>query len=271
MVTIKDVARRANVSFTTVSHVVNKTRPVSRDTAERVNEAISALGYLPSELARSLKSSRTRTIGMIVTTTSNPFFGEVIRGVERACFEAGYALDDLQHRRRRAAPRRLYAHAVCQARRRGRGDDLQRQPGILPPPRPDQARAGRGDRRAGRHRRLGLFRRFRPRRPHRRRLPARSRLLPHRLRLRPGRSSAHDRPAQGLWRHARRARPEPRSGHGFAQRGHHGGRAGRRPAIAQRSRLERGPTRSSRCATCWRSACCTAPTSSASTSPATSR
>jgi LacI family transcriptional regulator len=92
MVTIKDVARRANVSFTTVSHVVNKTRPVSRDTAERVNEAISALGYLPSELARSLKSSRTRTIGMIVTTTSNPFFGEVIRGVERACFEAGYAL-----------------------------------------------------------------------------------------------------------------------------------------------------------------------------------
>ena len=92
MVTIKDVARRANVSFTTVSHVVNKTRPVSSDTAARVNEAINALGYLPSELARSLKSSRTRTIGMIVTTTSNPFFGEVIRGVERACFEAGYAL-----------------------------------------------------------------------------------------------------------------------------------------------------------------------------------
>jgi LacI family transcriptional regulator len=92
MVTIKDVARRANVSFTTVSHVVNKTRPVSRDTAARVNEAINELGYLPSELARSLKSSRTRTIGMIVTTTSNPFFGEVIRGVDRACFEAGYAL-----------------------------------------------------------------------------------------------------------------------------------------------------------------------------------
>ena len=40
----------------------------------------------------SLKSNRTRTIGMIVTTTSNPFFGEVIRGVERACFEAGYTL-----------------------------------------------------------------------------------------------------------------------------------------------------------------------------------
>ena len=61
MVTIKDVARRANVSFTTVSHVVNKTRPVSRDTAARVNDAINELGYLPSELARSLKSSRRWT------------------------------------------------------------------------------------------------------------------------------------------------------------------------------------------------------------------
>lgn len=92
MVTIKDVARRANVSFTTVSHVINKTRPVSPETAVRVEEAIVDLGYLPSEVARSLKSNRTRTIGMIVTTTSNPFFGEVIRGVERACFAAGYAL-----------------------------------------------------------------------------------------------------------------------------------------------------------------------------------
>ena len=92
MVTLKDVARRANVSYTTVSHVVNHTRPVSPETAVRVNAAIADLGYLPDEVARSLKSSRTRTIGMIVTTTSNPFFGEVIRGVERACFEAGYAL-----------------------------------------------------------------------------------------------------------------------------------------------------------------------------------
>ncbi|MEQ1950825.1 LacI family DNA-binding transcriptional regulator [Mesorhizobium sp. CN2-181] len=92
MVTIKDVARQANVSFTTVSHVINRTRAVSPETATRVHAAIAELGYLPSEVARSLKSNRTRTIGMIVTTTSNPFFGEVIRGVERACFEAGYAL-----------------------------------------------------------------------------------------------------------------------------------------------------------------------------------
>ncbi len=92
MVTIKDVAKRAHVSFTTVSHVINKTRPVSPETAERVTAAIADLGYFPSDVARALQSKRTRTIGMIVTTTSNPFFGEVIRGVERRCFERGYAL-----------------------------------------------------------------------------------------------------------------------------------------------------------------------------------
>ena len=92
MITIKDVARRASVSFTTVSHVINKTRPVSTETIEKVNAAIAELGYLPSHVGRALQSSRTRTIGMIVTTTSNPFFGQVVHGVERACFERGYAL-----------------------------------------------------------------------------------------------------------------------------------------------------------------------------------
>ena len=92
MVTIKDVAKRANVSFTTVSHVINNTRPVSADAASRVNAAIADLAYFPSDVARALQSKRTRTIGMIVTTTSNPFFGEVIRGVEKASFDQGYTL-----------------------------------------------------------------------------------------------------------------------------------------------------------------------------------
>lgn len=92
MVTIKDVARRANVSFTTVSHVINQTRPVSPGTADAVRAAIVDLGYLPSGVARALQSQRTRTIGMVVTTTTNPFFGEVIRGVERRSFERGYTL-----------------------------------------------------------------------------------------------------------------------------------------------------------------------------------
>ena len=53
MVTIKDVARRANVSFTTVSHVINQSRPVSPQTADAVPAAIVDLGYLPSGVARA--------------------------------------------------------------------------------------------------------------------------------------------------------------------------------------------------------------------------
>lgn len=103
MTTIKDVARHAQVSFTTVSHVINETRPVSPDTADRVRRAISELGYVPSDVARALKSNRTRIIGMIVTSTTNPFFGEVIGGAERVCFDSGYSLmlcntDDVEQR-----------------------------------------------------------------------------------------------------------------------------------------------------------------------------
>jgi LacI family transcriptional regulator len=92
MTTIKDVARHANVSFTTVSHVINETRPVAMATAERVRAAIEELGYRPSDVARTLKSKRSRIVGMIVSSATNPFFGEVTAGVERACFERGYSL-----------------------------------------------------------------------------------------------------------------------------------------------------------------------------------
>lgn len=92
MTTIKDVARHANVSFTTVSHVINETRPVAAETAERVRAAIAELAYKPSDVARALKSKRTRIIGMIVTSSANPFFATVTGGVERACFQRGYSL-----------------------------------------------------------------------------------------------------------------------------------------------------------------------------------
>jgi LacI family transcriptional regulator len=90
MATIKDVAARAGVSVTTVSHVVNSTRFVSDDARQRVNDAIDELRYVPSALARSLKSNRTGTIGMMTPNCSNPFFAEVIRGIEDACFAANF-------------------------------------------------------------------------------------------------------------------------------------------------------------------------------------
>ncbi|EKG58590.1 ribose operon repressor [Vibrio cholerae HC-55A1] len=89
---MKDIARLAGVSTSTVSHVINKSRFVSDEIAERVNNAAQQLNYAPSALARSLKMNRTKTIGMLVTTSTNPFFGEVVKGVERSCYHQGYNL-----------------------------------------------------------------------------------------------------------------------------------------------------------------------------------
>ncbi|CRZ76639.1 ribose operon repressor [Vibrio cholerae] len=57
-----------------------------------MNNAAQQLNYAPSALARSLKMNRTKTIGMLVTTSTNPFFGEVVKGVERSCYHQGYNL-----------------------------------------------------------------------------------------------------------------------------------------------------------------------------------
>jgi len=92
MATIKDVAKHAQVSTSTVSHVLNKTRYVSEEVTLKVQTAVKELNYAPSALARSLKLKHTRTFGMLVTTSINPFFAEVVKGVERRCYEEGYNL-----------------------------------------------------------------------------------------------------------------------------------------------------------------------------------
>ncbi len=103
MASIKDVARKADVSTTTVSHVVNHTRFVSDKVRSAVEDAIRELGYVPSAVARSLKSNTTKTIGMLIPNCSNPYFAEIVRSVEDRCFGAGYTLilcntDDDPHR-----------------------------------------------------------------------------------------------------------------------------------------------------------------------------
>ena len=89
---MRDVAEHASVSITTVSHVVNNTRPVSDGLRKRVLAAIDELGYQPNVLARSLRRGKTHTIGMIVPDSTNPFFAEVARGIEDTSFEHGYSL-----------------------------------------------------------------------------------------------------------------------------------------------------------------------------------
>lgn len=92
MSTMKDVARLAGVSTSTVSHVINNNRFVSEGVREKVEQAIRHLNYAPSALARSLKINQTHTIGMLLTTSSNPFYAEVVRGVEESCYQRGYSL-----------------------------------------------------------------------------------------------------------------------------------------------------------------------------------
>jgi LacI family transcriptional regulator len=90
MSTIKDVATLAGVSYTTVSHVINKTRPVSTKVRGDVEAAIKRLNYIPSAVARSLKHQSTSTIGLLVSNSSNPYFAELAEGIEDTCYRAGY-------------------------------------------------------------------------------------------------------------------------------------------------------------------------------------
>jgi LacI family transcriptional regulator len=90
MATMKDVARVAEVSVATVSHVVNGTRFVSPERVERVHTAMGELDYTRDATARNLRVGRTDTIGLVVPDNSNPFFAELARWIEDAGFEAGY-------------------------------------------------------------------------------------------------------------------------------------------------------------------------------------
>jgi LacI family transcriptional regulator len=87
---MKEVARAAEVSVATVSHVINGTRFVSPELAGRVHKAMGALGYTPDATARSLRVRRTQTIGLVIPDNSNPFFAELARRIEEAGFDAGY-------------------------------------------------------------------------------------------------------------------------------------------------------------------------------------
>jgi DNA-binding LacI/PurR family transcriptional regulator len=91
-ITIKDVAKKANVSIATVSAVVNKTKFVSDDLKVRVEQAIEELGYRPNKIARSLKRKESKLIGVTVTEITNPFYPLMLKGVEDIALANGYNL-----------------------------------------------------------------------------------------------------------------------------------------------------------------------------------
>jgi DNA-binding LacI/PurR family transcriptional regulator len=91
-VTIREVARQARVSTATVSRVLNGSGPVAEATRRRVTEAVARLAYEPNAVARSLVSAATHTIGILLPDISNPFFPELVKGVQLLADDRRYTL-----------------------------------------------------------------------------------------------------------------------------------------------------------------------------------
>ncbi|MBN2628742.1 MAG: LacI family DNA-binding transcriptional regulator [Spirochaetales bacterium] len=91
-VSMKEVALRAGISTTTVSHVINKTRPVNPKTEARVKEAISELGYVVNPVARNLRSGTSKMIGIVISDLSNFFFTDVALNIDKVLAARGYNL-----------------------------------------------------------------------------------------------------------------------------------------------------------------------------------
>jgi DNA-binding LacI/PurR family transcriptional regulator len=89
---MKEIARMADVSLGTVSHVLNGSARVREPLRERVLKAVEALGYQPSQLARGLRRDKTNMVGMIIPDLTNPFFPALVRGAEDVAFSNGYRL-----------------------------------------------------------------------------------------------------------------------------------------------------------------------------------
>ncbi len=89
-VSLRDVALRANVSTTTVSHVINNTRFVHPDTAETVKRAIEELGYQTNYIARTLRRNKSNCIGIVLPDISHDFFFTFLKGVESVLYNERY-------------------------------------------------------------------------------------------------------------------------------------------------------------------------------------
>jgi DNA-binding LacI/PurR family transcriptional regulator len=91
-VTIKDIARAAGVSHTTVSRALRGSPAISNETTARIRQLAQEMGYTPSAVAQSLLSRRTYTIGVVITTVADPFTVQIVGGVEEIAQAAGYSV-----------------------------------------------------------------------------------------------------------------------------------------------------------------------------------
>ena len=89
--TIRDVAVRANASIATTSRVLNDTGyPVKPEMRERIRRAAAELGYTPNLIGKALKTGKSHEIGVVVPSLLNPYYAEVVTGIERICSKRGY-------------------------------------------------------------------------------------------------------------------------------------------------------------------------------------
>ncbi|MCC7359206.1 MAG: LacI family DNA-binding transcriptional regulator [Anaerolineales bacterium] len=91
-ITIKDIARRAGVSHSTVSRALRDDPAIPPATTQRLKRLARRLGYVPSAMARGLKTSHSGVLGVVVSNIADPFLGEVVRGIEDGVLDAGYSL-----------------------------------------------------------------------------------------------------------------------------------------------------------------------------------
>src|SRR6185437_9707792 len=119
LVTIRDIAKATGLSIATVSMVLNKAaRRIPPATQQLVEETASKLGYFPNLQARSLRSKRTHSVGVLIFDVTDPYCALILRGVENTLTEAGYTsmLADLQN-----TPKRLGQCAQMLMERRVEG------------------------------------------------------------------------------------------------------------------------------------------------------
>ncbi len=91
-VTIKDIAKKAGVSHATVSRALNNHPAIPEKTASVIRELALEMGYLPSAVARGLKTNRSHVLGVIVSRIDNPYFGEIVQGIEDTLQSTGYSI-----------------------------------------------------------------------------------------------------------------------------------------------------------------------------------
>ena len=91
-VTLRDIAKEAGVSTTTISRALNNKPDVSSKTKDKIIKIAKNLGYTPNLLAKSLRSKKSKTIGVVLADISNPFFSAVAKGVENAARKKSYSI-----------------------------------------------------------------------------------------------------------------------------------------------------------------------------------